>query len=276
MIARWMRVLTAVIVLSILAACTDPTVVAIQTANQQFADGRFKAALDRYQALQITNPEVPELAYNAGNAFHALEEYSRALSQYSDAESTSDPLLRTFVSYNRGNTFFRMGRLDEAREAYKDVLRRDPEDRPAKFNIEMIDRILDQQARQAAAQQPQEGNEGQREDEEGANEQPGSGDSDSSNGPEDGQPGGSDQQQPPSEGPEAGGQPGGSGQRLPVDGTAPPTVEEALAGFQDSLSMNEALILLDALRDAQRGVRGLIEGPPAPEFPLRRDRQPLY
>ncbi len=276
MIARWMRLLTAVAALSILAACTDPTVVAIQTANQQFADGRFKAALDRYRALQITNPGVPELAYNAGNALHALEEYPRALSQYGDAESTSDPLLRKFILYNRGNTFFRMDRLDEAREAFKDVLRRDSEDRSAKFNIEMIDRILEEQARQAAAQLPPEGSEGQQEDDEGENEQPGSGESDSSDSLEGGQPGGSDQQQPPSEGPEAGGPPDGNGQRPPVDGTAPSSVEEALEGFQDSLSMSEALVLLDALRDAQRGVRGLIEGLPAPDFPPRRDRQPLY
>src|SRR5207245_6848170 len=49
---------------------------------------------------------------------------------------------RAIAFYDRGNALFRQGRLLDARASYMEALRLDPTDRDAKFNIEIIGRLL--------------------------------------------------------------------------------------------------------------------------------------
>lgn len=213
-----------------------------EAANAQYAAGDYQGALDRYRALQREQPDLPELAINAGNALHRLGAYARALTNYELALAATDPKVQAIAHYDRGNTLFRLGRLEEAREAFTQALRLDPSDRDAKFNIEVIDRLRERQ-RQAQQESGAPGPQGQQ--------------------PQGGQ---GDQQQPPSGGaqqPPTGPRPPGS----PGDGGTSgdeqaPSVGQALDEFRKNLTQEEALRLLDALRGEQRGVQVLLEGGP--------------
>src|SRR5439155_1510320 len=88
-------------------------------------------------------PEAPELSINAGNSLHMLGDYSRALPDYAKAIDATDFHLRAIAQYDRGNTLFRLGRLEDARDAYRETLRLDPSDRDAKFNLELVQTLLD-------------------------------------------------------------------------------------------------------------------------------------
>jgi len=175
-----------------------------------------------------------------------LTEYSRALPDYGKAIDVAGPDLRAIAQYDRGNTLYRLGRLEDARDAYRESLRLEPSDRDAKFNLELVQRLLDAKT---AGRDPQPG----------ASGGPGA-----SNAP--GAPGGSGASGPASS-PEPGQQPG-----TPTDQQGDPTSDRApgqnppsdlrgaLSDFLKGYTIDDALRVLNALQDQQRGVAQLIEG----------------
>jgi Ca-activated chloride channel family protein len=229
-------------------ACGDAAL-SNETANARFAAGDYTGALAAYRDLQQELPDSPELAVNAANALHKIAEYSRALAEYGKAIEGKDLKLRAIAQYDRGNTLFRMGRFEDARDAYREALRIDPTDRDAKFNLEVVQRILSARPAQPG-QQP---------------------------GPGQGQPG---SPRPGAQGPGQSGQPmaGASPQpgqnpgqpqeptSDPTNSTDPnaqpsPALRPALDDFRRGLTIDDALRVLDALRGEQRGVGQLLEGP---------------
>jgi Ca-activated chloride channel family protein len=224
-----------------LTACapSDPLAADVDAANDLFQRDPA-AALSRYRELQATRPASPEIAVDLANALAKLNDHDRALVAYGRAlDNAKGGSTREIAFYDRGNSLFRLGRILDARASYVEALRLDPTDRDAKFNIELIDKILDLIRPQT---QPPQGQPGQT--------------------PPPGQqppPGGS----PGSSGPSGSGAPGGSpppGATAPASPSQPPSVQSALTDFRRDLTVDEALRLLDALRGEQRGLPGLLEG----------------
>ncbi len=233
--APWARPAVLALLAVLMSSCTDAFAEQNQAANTLFARGDFRGALARYRDLQRTRDDRPELSVNAGNALSRLQEYPRALTDYAIATRSSDGRVLLNALYGRGSALFRQGKLDEAREAFKDALRADPTDRDSKFNIEVIDRL------QGRVEGGQDG---------GQPGQPGQ---------QPGQPG----QQPaaspgPGQGQQPGGQPG-TGASPPPGGGQPGTtpgqaLDRALLEFRRNLSEADARRLLDALAGEQRGI----------------------
>ena len=210
----------------------------LDAANQVFLHDPA-GAIVRYRDLQARRPRSPEISINLGNALAKLGEHERALVEYGRAIDTAKGTTRAIAFYDRATSLFRLGRVVEARAAYVEALRLDPNDRDAKFNIEIIDRILDLlNLRPTPTTQP-----GQRTAPPGQSQAPG-GSPDASG------PGGS-----PVPGATPRGGPGG-----PTPTAQPDSVQNALTNFRRDLTVEEALRLLDALRGEQRGLPGLIEG----------------
>ncbi len=229
-------------------ACGDAAL-SNETANGLFAAGDYTGALAEYRDLQVDAPDSPELAVNAANALHKLAEYPRALPEYGKAIEGKDLRLRAIAQYDRGNTLFRMSRYEDARDAYREVLRLDPSDRDAKFNLEIVQRILSGRPGQPGQQ----------------------------SGPGQGQPGSPN---PGAQGPGQSGQPKESASPQPGQNTGQPqeptgdptnssdpnaepapALRPALDDFRRGLTIDEALRVLDALSGEQRGVGTLLEGP---------------
>ena len=229
---------TALVLVIVACGTADPIADEVDAANQIFQRDPA-AAVARYRDLQARRPTSPEIAINLGNTLAALGEHDRALVEYSRGIENAKGTTRAIAFYNRATSLFRVGRILDARVAYVEALRLNPNDRDAKFNIEVIDRLLD-----ASEPQPGLGN------------QPGQG----SPAPGPQQPGAS----PSATGPAASGPPGGGtpapgapGQTGP---TSPESVQSALTDFRRDLTVDEALQLLDALRGEQRGLPALLEG----------------
>jgi Ca-activated chloride channel family protein len=237
------RVLGAAIgALLLVVACrpADPIADEVDAANQIFLHDPA-AALTRYRDLQARRPAAPEISIDLGNALATLGEHQRALVEYGRGIENAKGTTRAIGFYDRGTSLFRLGRILEARVAYVEALRLDPNDRDAKFNIEVIDRIL-------GRVRPQPGNPtgrpGQRTPPPGAQQQPPAGSPDATGPTGSGEPGAT----PP---------PGATG---PTGATPPESVQNALTDFRRDLTVDEALRLLDALRGEQRGLRALLEG----------------
>ncbi len=226
-------------------ACSDAASQLVD-ANGRFAVGDYQRALNDYRDLQVTDPNSPQLSIDAGNALHMMTEYARALPDYAKAIDLAAPDLRAIAQYDRGNTLYRLGRLEDARDAYRESLRLAPSDHDAKFNLELVQRLLDAKAAGLTARPGQNA----------------SGASGSTGGQ-----GGSGSSGAPSGSPEPGQQPG-----TPTDQPADPTTDRApgesppgdlrgaLSDFRTGLSLDDALRVLDVLQGQQRGVEQLIEG----------------
>jgi Ca-activated chloride channel family protein len=230
-------------------------------ADRLYLAGDVQAALDRYSGLVAQHPDVAELHVNMGNALHQLARYPGALDAYAFGIRDGDAPVRAIALYQRGNTLYRMGKLEDAREAYKAALRIDPHDRDAKFNIEVIDRALQPTLQVPGPQQP--GQSGPPQQNTPAGQQPPTNNSDP-NGT------GQDNAQPGTQGPQASGAPSADTQQ------GGPSLNDILRQFRSTLTPEEALRLLDALTKEQRGIEILIEGPQPSPGPGQQRPDPTY
>jgi Ca-activated chloride channel family protein len=235
------RVIGAAIgLLLLIVACgpQDPIADQLDAANQVFTHDPT-AAIARYRDLQAKRPAAPEISIDLGNAFAATGQHDRALVEYGRGIDTAKGTTRAVAFYDRATSLFRLGRILDARAAYVEALRLDPNDRDAKFNIEVIDRILGLIPPKKATPTGSPG----------ATEAPGQR-----------QPGGSPQATAPAAG-------SGTPTGTPVPdvtgssgATQPESVQSALTNFRRDLTVDDALKLLDALRGEQRGLPALLEG----------------
>jgi Ca-activated chloride channel family protein len=228
-------------ILLFVVACgpADPIADEVDAANQLFQRDPA-GAVTRYRDLQAQRPAAPEISIDLGNALAALGEHDRALVEYGRGIDGATGTTRAIAFYDRATSLFRLGRILDARAAYVEALRLDSNDRDAKFNIEVIDRILGLLAPQApqATTPP-----GQRTPPPGSSQEPG--------------------------GTPAATAPNGTGvptATLPpgavgsTGATPPVSVQTALTDFRRDLTVDEAVRLLDALRGEQRGLPALLEG----------------
>jgi Ca-activated chloride channel homolog len=231
---------SAVLLLVVACGPSDPIADELDAANQVFLRDPA-GAVARYRDLQARRPTAPEISINLGNALAKQGEHDRALVEYSRGIENAKGTTRAIAFYDRATSLFRLGRILDSRAAYVEALRLDPNDRDAKFNVEVIDRILKLLAPQVPAATPQPGQgtppPGQQSQQPGATPQP--------------------------SGPAASGAPGGTpppGATGPTGAGQPESVQSALTDFRRDLTVEDALRLLDALRGEQRGLPALLEG----------------
>jgi Ca-activated chloride channel homolog len=237
---RLLGAVSALLLLIVACGPGDALADEVDSANQVFLRDPA-GAVTRYRDLQARRPTAPEISINLGNALAALGDNDKALVEYSRGlDNAKKGTTRAIAFYDRATSLFRLGRISEARAAYVETLRLDSNDRDAKFNIEVIDKIL-------GLLRPQVPD---------PTGQPGLGT------PPPGttrQPGGS----PSSTAPTGSGVPTGTfrpGATGPTGAAQPQTVQTALTDFRRGLTLDEALRLLDALRGEQRGLPALLEG----------------
>jgi Ca-activated chloride channel homolog len=231
---------SAVLLLVVACGPGDAMADEVDAANQLFLRDPA-GAVTRYRDLQTRRPNAPEISIDLGNALAALGEHERALVEYGRGIDAAKGTTRAIAFYDRATSLFRLGRIVDARASYVEALRLDPNDRDAKFNIEVIDRILGILGKQGpdASSQPDQ----QRTPPPGSSQQPGG--------------------SPAATRPNGTGVPTASASPGPVGSTGatePESVQTALTDFRRDLTVEEALRLLDALRGEQRGLPALLEG----------------
>ena len=148
---------------------------ATTVANKAFENEEYEEALNEYEKVSEDYPNRPEPDYNSANALYRLEDYEqaeeeldRALGEVSNVE---DEILADSIAastqFNLGNVLFQKEEYEEAIEAYKQVLRDNPDDEEAKHNLELALRQQQQQQEEQQQQQQQE------EQQQGQGDQPG-------------------------------------------------------------------------------------------------------
>lgn len=134
--------------------------------NDLFRQGKYADARARYLAAQADLPDAPELDLNLGAALYQEGRYEDALRSFFalPKKEKATPALSGAAAYDAGNALFKLGRYDEAIEAYKHALRTNPEDIDAKHNLELAQRMKQEQQKQEEQQEQEneQGNEGKK------------------------------------------------------------------------------------------------------------------
>ena len=134
---------------------------AARSAQVHYRDGTHDAAADAYREVIAAGDPRPELSFNLGNALFRggsadSTRYAEALQTYQRAVAAGDERLRPAALYNAANTLVEMGQIAEAEKIYREVLRQDPRDDDARYNLELVQRMLDQQPPQEGESEQQQ------------------------------------------------------------------------------------------------------------------------
>jgi Ca-activated chloride channel family protein len=114
----------------------------IKEGNTLFNEKKYEDAFLKYKEAQQYEPDQPVINFNIGNIYYLKEAYKEALEEFHAATSSDDRALLANTFFNRGNTEYRLGLLDEAAQSYKKVLELDPSDKDAKYNLELVKREM--------------------------------------------------------------------------------------------------------------------------------------
>ena len=131
----------------------------------------YDQAANKFLSAEVDRPKTPSISYNLANSKYMDEKYAEALEAYSRAEAAAtSPALKQKALYNIGNSFFRLGKNEEAAQAYKKALEIDPSDMDAKFNLEYVREQIkkqDQKDNQKQKDQPSKGENKDNKDDQG-------------------------------------------------------------------------------------------------------------
>ncbi|HLG94557.1 MAG TPA: tetratricopeptide repeat protein [candidate division Zixibacteria bacterium] len=127
----------------------------ISKGNQSYRQGNYEKAAKHYRSAEIDRPGSSVAAYNLGTALVTGRNYEEALPKLGEAASKLTGLEVALAHYNIGNGLFGAGKFEEAVGAYKEALEINPNDRDAKYNLELALKMLEEQKKNQKNQKNQ-------------------------------------------------------------------------------------------------------------------------
>ena len=111
---------------------------------RRFMDKKPVEAFDRFMGALADLPYSPDIHFNLGTAFLANQEYSKAISEYTESirnaqgPSNADRAARFRAYFNMAAAFAAQKQIDEALATYQLALNENPESVETKTNIELL------------------------------------------------------------------------------------------------------------------------------------------
>jgi Ca-activated chloride channel family protein len=136
----------------------------IEQGNKELTAGHADKALEAYDRAVQALPEEPIAHYDRGVALYQLGKFPEAAKEFQRASEGHDASVKADAYYNMGNAELKQERFKEALDAYKHTLGLRPDDRRAKWNLELALRKLQEQKQQQQRQQQQSQNEQKKDD----------------------------------------------------------------------------------------------------------------
>lgn len=138
---------------AVLFLAVVPQVHAEASGLELYEQGKYKESLDAFQKKLASHPRSPAWNFNAGTAAYKSENFDAALDAFGKAATSRDPALRKKAEYNAANTLFQRGARSEERSKkiddwksalshYDEALKIDKDDANAKFNRDLVEKLL--------------------------------------------------------------------------------------------------------------------------------------
>ncbi|MCB0740595.1 MAG: tetratricopeptide repeat protein, partial [Chitinophagaceae bacterium] len=110
----------------------------IQEGNAYYKKGVFQKAVERYDKALAAEPQNVKAKYNKANALFKLDKKVEAAVLYNNLiqQNKDNNTLLAKAWYNKGVVLSGQNNLEESIEAYKNVLRINPNDNDARENLQ--------------------------------------------------------------------------------------------------------------------------------------------
>ncbi|HEX3905556.1 MAG TPA: tetratricopeptide repeat protein [Polyangia bacterium] len=109
----------------------------VEAGNAALKAGKAEEALGHYDAAVKKLPADAGTHFDRGAALYALSRFDEAGQEFLRATEAKDPALKASAFYNLGNAFFKKEKYKDAVSAYTRSLGLRPEDKQAKWNLEI-------------------------------------------------------------------------------------------------------------------------------------------
>lgn len=116
----------------------------LRSGNKLYKKEQYAEAETQYRKAQDMNPTYEGL-FNLADVLYKQKRYEEALNILKQiARDDVAGMHAPDAYYNLGNTYFQMKKLPEAAEAYKNTLRRNPNDDEARYNLAYVLELMKQ------------------------------------------------------------------------------------------------------------------------------------
>lgn len=111
----------------------------VAQATEAYGRGDYEAALQLYEAAKESFEVIPaELHFNIGDTLVRLGRHEEAKQAYERALGAADGEFKADSFYNLGNAFLGLDEKDGAKAAYRQALKVNPAHEPARRNLELL------------------------------------------------------------------------------------------------------------------------------------------
>ncbi len=109
----------------------------VEAGNAALKAGKAEEALGHYDQAVKKLPADAGVHYDRGAALYALSRFEEAGQEFLRASEAHDPALKASALYNLGNAYFKKEKFKDAVAAYTRTLELKPDDKQAKWNLEI-------------------------------------------------------------------------------------------------------------------------------------------
>ena len=102
----------------------------IDKAKNSYNQGNYQKSYELYSKI-----DNDESRFNTADSLYKMKKYNEALKIY---QTIKDKKLKEKSLYNIGNCYAKMRKIDEAIKSYEQVLKLNPNDKDAKYNLELL------------------------------------------------------------------------------------------------------------------------------------------
>jgi Ca-activated chloride channel homolog len=136
----------------------------IREGNKLYQKEQFDDSELSYRRALERDEESPQARFNLGNSLYKQGRYDEATGFFGElAEVIDDPVNRSKVFHNLGNSLLMSQQIEQSIEAYKEALRNNPGDDETRYNLAFAQNLLDEQ--QEDDNQDQDGDDQEDQDE---------------------------------------------------------------------------------------------------------------
>ena len=132
----------------------------LREGNTFYEEGKYNDAEISYRKALEESPDYYKGIFNAGDALYKQEKYEEAADFFqmiaNDRDIDKDIQARAY--HNLGNSYLQGKKYEDAIEAYKNSLRRNPADNETRYNLEYARKMLKNQQQQQQDQQNKDQN----------------------------------------------------------------------------------------------------------------------
>ncbi len=138
----WRRGLAVAASALVLAGCASDTFETNEAGRTALAEGDAQAAIAHFLEVQVERPDDPNVAINLAAAYHAAGQYDEAIFSARRALESNNPEVRARAFSSIGQHQFAADRLPDSLAAFRAALLEQPGDEDARYNYEVVLRLL--------------------------------------------------------------------------------------------------------------------------------------